>query len=176
MHITLKAVPSGDFVVRDGVLPVHGSPLWSRADWLESGSVEKAAEVAAAECRAADIDPVVIVGGSASGYASLKARSGVTDFPGVIKGFPWDVFGNYLKQFYSQPAPAKVEAPVEHIYGEGQDDSLVEEAAIRGDSDALQHVIAVAAGDDHHRAARAKSILAQVPQAVLEAWEDSHKA
>lgn len=88
---------------------------WSRIDWLQKmgNGIKIAAYIAARDCRRYGIDPVVRWGYSASGYPSLKGNSGVTDHNGITylgignhtdvgKNFPWDVFNQYLQQFYSQ--------------------------------------------------------------------------
>lgn len=188
MNITLKASPFGGYSTENGVVTIPGQPEFSRIQWLNSDLTETA-RLVARECRDLDVEPVIRVGGSSQGYLTLKTNSGVTDLGSPIKHFPWDVFGPELKKAYDEPVnvlPAELvgtmtSRPTDsafgpHIYEEDESDSLVELAAISGDQEALEHVIAVAAGDDHARAARAKAVLAQVPQNALEAWDGAQKA
>lgn len=87
----------------------------NRSDWLrlQDDSIKAAAWIVAQDCKKYGIDPVIRVGGSASGYASLKKPgvTGITDHRGMttIAGgdhtdvgphFPWDVFNQYLQQYY----------------------------------------------------------------------------
>lgn len=87
----------------------------SRADWLrlQDDSIKALAWQVAQDCKRFNIPPVIMVGGSASGYPALKkpGAMGITDHRGMttIAGgnhtdvgdqFPWDVFGQYLRKYY----------------------------------------------------------------------------
>lgn len=162
---------------------VGGSNDWSRLQWLNSDLNDVASRTAAL-CHQLNVEPVVRVGGSSKGYSTLAKNSGVTDLGDPIKNFPWDVFQPLLTSAYDTPveAPAEIHGfvdvpesnPETHLYGV-EPDSEVEEAAIRGEDEALTHVIAVAAEEDRAHAARAKSVLAQVPEEVLEHWNQAHQ-
>lgn len=169
----------------EGEISVGGFDDWSRIQWLNSDLNDIASRTAAL-CHQLSVDPVVRVGGSSKGYSTLAKNSGVTDLGDPIKNFPWDVFQPLLTSAYNTPLDVPVEAPAEihgfvdvpnpetHLYGD-EPDSEVEEAAIRGEDEALTQVIALAAGEDKSDSARAKSVLAQVPQEVLEFWNETHK-
>lgn len=159
---------SGD----DVAVALEGSLTWGRFQWLQSDLQKVAVEVAQ-DCHEFNIDPVVRVGGGASGYASLHTNSGVTD-SSAIKHFPWDVFVTYLNSAYSAVQPAVSELPETHLYGTVAD-AEVEHGAIAGEDDDLTKVISVAAGEDQSHAARAKAVLAQVPEEELEHWNEAHK-
>lgn len=159
---------SGD----DVAVALEGSLDWGRFQWLQSDLQKVAVEVAQ-DCHEFNIPPVVRVGGGASGYASLRTNSGVTD-SSAIKHFPWDVFVTYLNSAYSAPVqPPVSELPETHLYGTVTD-AEIEHAAIEGEDGALTKVISVAAGEDQSHAARAKSVLAQVPEEELEHWNEAH--
>jgi hypothetical protein len=87
----------------------------TRNEWLQKfgNAIKQAAYLCAQDCHKYGIPPVVRVGNSASGYPSLPTNDGVTDHYGITvglrigthtdvgPGFPWDVFNNYLQQFYN---------------------------------------------------------------------------
>lgn len=169
-HITLVAGPAHKVAAADLSVPVGGSKLSTRTDWLNSDLKAVAAQVAAL-CHELDIEPTIRVGGSAGGYPSLKANSGITDYPTAIPNFPWDVFAPLVAKAYD--AYPKSVAPSEPEPAELVED--VAEAAIKGDDAALTEVIAVAASDDEEDAEKAKAVLAQVPVSELEAWNTAHE-
>ncbi len=87
----------------------------SRADWLrlQDDSIKALAWQVSQDCKRFNIPPVIMVGGSASGYPALKkpGAMGITDHRGMttIAGgnhtdvgdqFPWGVFGQYLHKYY----------------------------------------------------------------------------
>lgn len=153
---------------------IYIGPNRTRNEWLNS-DLHELGETVSQACKEAGIEPVIRVGGGASGYNSLATKPGVTDYPNVIPNFPWDVFKNFLF------VPAEVhlvsevhELPETHLYGT-EPDATVEDGAIHGDDAALTQVIAVAAGADQSHAARAKAVLAQVPENELEEWNEAHE-
>jgi hypothetical protein len=176
-HVVLVADDAAAVSGEDVPVHVGGSVTWTRTQWLRADLNAIAAQVSDA-CRVSGVDPVIRVGGGASGYASL-ALSGITD-SSPIKQFPWDILRTLVNQVHNAP-PVKVSLvsevehlPETHLYGT-EPDEQVEEAAKHGDDEALTKVIELAAGEDHSDAARAKSVLAQVPVEELEEWNEAHK-
>ncbi|ASR75887.1 endolysin [Mycobacterium phage Aziz] len=86
---------------------------WTRQQWLDNmgTGIKICAYLVAQDCLKYNIEPVIRVGNSATGYASLANSSGITDHYGITKGlgigthtdvgggFPWDVFNTYLQKY-----------------------------------------------------------------------------
>jgi hypothetical protein len=168
MSNIVLVVDKGSAKIGDIAIGVEGKLNWTRSQWLATDLKALAAQVAQA-AHEHDVEPVIRVGGAATGYLSLRANTGITD-AAPIANFPWDVFGPLVRKAYD-----KAPVPDTNTYGTTGPDAAVEEAALSGDNDALTKVISVAAGEDEDKAEHAKVILAEVPATELQEWNATHK-